>query len=552
MTEEFDYVVVGAGSAGCVLANRLSHDPSVRVLLLEAGGWDWHPLLRVPLGIGRIWGHDRFDWGYRTEPDADGRSIEVMRGKVIGGSHSINAMGHVRGNPVDYDRWSASGLHGWGYADLLPYFKKEESWEDGESEFRGGGGPITVRRTQGVDPLYSAYIEAGLCAGHPYTDDYNGAQQHGFGWGQWTIHKGRRHSTSRAYLHPVLGRRNLKVATHAHARKILIERGRAVGVTFSRRGNERTALASREVILCGGTINTPQLLMLSGVGDPNHLKQFGIEVKVPSVGVGLNLQDHYSVELRHERKRPGPLVTRTRVDRLVKDFALAYLAGEGPATDIPSGFMGFLKTDSALAIPDIQLLSRAAPLNAAAWFPGISSPWQDSFACRPILLRPKSQGHIRLRSSDPMDSVIIYPNFLSHPNDVATLTNGIKLLRDVAAQTPLAGFRGVEKLPGAHVRSDKDIGAFIRSRPATAHHPCGTCRMGTDTEAVLDGSLRVRGVDGLRVADASAMPDLVGGNINATVIAIAEKAADLIFSGSAHDSRTVEITRAQGRAGNTA
>jgi 4-pyridoxate dehydrogenase len=533
MTRAFDYIIVGAGSAGCVLANRLSADPAISVLLLEAGGWDWHPLLRVPLGVGRIWGFHRFDWGYETEPDGQGRRIEVARGKVIGGSHSINALGYIRGHRADYDRWAAQGLAGWSYADMLPYFKRAETWEGGETSLRGGGGPMYVRRTKDVDPLYGAYINAGLRAGHPFTDDYNGAQQHGFGWAQWTIRRGKRDSTARAYLHPVLRRRNLTVETHALANRIVLDRGRAVAVDYRRRGGNRSARAEREVIVCGGSINSPQLLMLSGIGDPDHLKEFGIATQVPAKGVGRNLQDHYSTGLFHERREPGPFVAATRVDRLAFNFARAYVAGTGPATDVPSGFMAFIKTDPSLPVPDIQLLFRSGSSNAGPWFPGIRPAWSDAFVCRPILLRPASRGWLRLRSADPAEAVRIQQNFLSDERDLPVLRAGLKLLRDVAAQAPLDPFRGREIGPGAGLRRDAELDDYIRARPATAHHPCGTCRMGADDDAVVEPTLKVRGIDGLRVADASVMPDLVGGNINATVIAIAEKAADLILGACA-------------------
>ncbi len=527
---EFDYVIVGAGSAGCVLAARLSEDPAVRVLLLEAGGWDWHPLLRIPLGVGRIWGFGRFDWGYHTEPElhAGGRRIETARGKVIGGSNSINAMGYIRGHRGDYDRWASRGLAGWSYADVLPYFKRAETWEDGETPYRGGGGPIYVRRTKDIDPLYDAYIAAGVRAGHPFTDDYNGAQQHGFGWAQWTIRQGRRDSTARAYLHPVLGRRNLTVHTGALARRIVLEGGRAVGVEFTQGGESEVARAAREVILCGGSINTPQLLMLSGIGDPDHLRELGIGVAMPLPGVGRNLQDHYAAGLFHERREAGPFVAATRFDRLAFNFARAYVAGSGPATDVPSGFMAFVKTDPSLAMPDIQFLFRSGPSSAGPWFPGIKPAWSDAFVCRPVLLRPASRGRILLRSADPADRVRIQQNFLSDARDLPVLRKGLKLLREVAAQPALDRFRGRELGPGADVQSDADLDSYIQSTGATAHHPCGTCRMGTDSDAVVDGSLRLRGVEGVRVADASVMPDLVGGNINAAVIMIAEKAADLI------------------------
>ncbi|AMN43968.1 GMC family oxidoreductase [Rhodoplanes sp. Z2-YC6860] len=529
-TPEFDYVIVGAGSAGCVLAGRLSADPSVRVLLLEAGGWDWHPLIRIPLGVGRIWGFDRFDWGYETEPEphAGGRRIETARGKVIGGSHSINAMGYIRGHRGDYDRWASHQLPGWSYEDVLPYFKRAETWEDGETPHRGGNGPLYVRKTKDLDPLYGAYIEAGLQAGHPFTEDYNGAEQHGFAWAQWTIRRGRRDTTARGYLHPALRRGNLAVCTNAPTQRIVLEGQRAVGVEFRRHGASQIVRAAREVIVCAGSINTPQLLMLSGIGDPDHLRQFSIDVRVPRRDVGCNLQDHYSTGLAHERREPGPFVAATRFDRLAFNFARAYVAGTGPATDVPSGFMAFVKTDPALAMPDIQFLFRSGPSNAGPWFPGIRSAWQDAFICRPILLRPKSRGTIRLRSADPNDRPRIQQNFLSDGRDLPVLRTGLRLLREVAAQPALKPFCGREIGPGDATKSDAEVDNYIRQNGATAHHPCGTCRMGADSEAVVDAELRVNGVEGLRIADASVMPDLVGGNINAAVIMIAEKAADMI------------------------
>ncbi len=528
---EFDYVVIGAGSAGCVIAQRLSADPDARVLLLEAGGWDWHPLIRIPLGVGRIWGFSRFDWGYETEPEphAAGRRIETARGKVVGGCHSINAMGHVRGHRDDYERWSRLGLPGWSYAQVLPYFKRAETWEGGESAYRGGDGPIYVRRGKSMDPLYEAYIQAGLKAGHPFTDDYNGAQQHGFAWAQWTIRNGRRDSTARAYLRPALRRKNLRVEVRALATQIAIDQDRAVAVHYEQRGCKITARAAREVILCAGAINTPQLLMLSGIGDPDHLGKFGIKARVPLRGVGCNLQDHCSTGLLHERLHAGPFVAATRADRLALNFARAYLAGSGPATDVPSGFMAFVKTDPGCPAPDIQFLFRSGSSDAGPWFPGIRRAWSDAFICRPILLRPKSRGRIRLRSDDPHDRVCIAQNFLAEEQDLITLRAGLKLLREVAAQASLAPFRGREIGPGAGVGSDAELDRYIRATLATAHHPCGTCRMGADQDAVVDASLMLRGVSNLRVVDASIMPDLVGGNINATVIMIAEKAADIIL-----------------------
>jgi choline dehydrogenase/4-pyridoxate dehydrogenase len=393
---------------------------------------------------------------------------------------------------------------------------------------RGGSGPLYVRRTKVADPLYDAYFDAGTRAGHPYTDDYNGAEQHGFAWCQWTISSGRRGSTAATYLRPALRRRNLAVRVRAHAMRLLIERGRAVGVEYLSHGRLTPVRAQREVLVSGGAINSPQLLMLSGIGDPEHLASVGIETVVGLRGVGQNLQDHYATILAHERKTPGPFVSFTRADRLMLGMARAYILGTGPATDVPSGFMAFLKTDPAIAAPDFQLIFRSAPPGARPWFPGWREAWQDGFACRPVLLHPESRGSIRLRAADPLASVLIRQNFLSTDKDVRTLRTAFRLTRDVAAMAPLDVLRGREVSPGPDARSDAEIDAHARATGITAHHPAGTCRMGVarDDRAVVDSDLRVHGVAGLRVIDASVMPDMVGGN--AAVIMIAEKAADLI------------------------
>ncbi|HMH52763.1 MAG TPA: choline dehydrogenase [Candidatus Acidoferrum sp.] len=527
----YDYVIVGAGSAGCVLAYRLTADPSVRVLLLEAGGRDTHPLIHIPIGLGKIWERRLFDWGYDTEPEPrlDNRRIEAMRGKVLGGSSSINVMAYVRGHRGDYGRWADHGARGWSYADVLPYFKRCESWEKGENTWRGGSGPLGVIDSRNRDPLFDAWLVAAQEADWPFTQDYNGKEQEGFGVGQWTIRAGRRCSAAVAFLRPAMRRPNLTVETGALATRVLLEGTRAVGIEYARSGRVQQARAAREVLLSGGVFNSPQLLMLSGIGDAEHLREVGIEPRVPLAGVGRNLQDHLSVDVHHLRQGRGPFHAEMRLDRLVVDMARAYLFGTGPGTVLPSRLHAFLKTRRELPVPDIQFLFRGAPTRAHPWFPGVRPAYEDSFGIRPVMLHPESRGMLRLRSNDPTAPVRIIQNFLATDKDVRTIREGVKLARDIARRKGLDPFRGREVSPGPDCRSDAEIDAFVRRTAITAHHPCATCRMGGDEDAVLDPELRVRGVDGLRVVDASAMPDLVSGNINACVLMIAEKASDLLL-----------------------
>ena len=526
----FDYIVIGAGSAGCVLANRLTEDRDASVLLLEAGGWDRDPMIRIPLGWGKILEQRRHDWGYFTEPEPrlEDRRIETARGKVIGGSSSINAMAYVRGNRADYDRWRQMGLAGWSHDDVLPYFQRSEAWEGGADEHRGGGGPLRTRLSVYRDPLVEAYLEAARAAGYPVVADYNGASQDGFARIQQTIADGRRWSAAVAYLRPALRRPNLRVETGALTSRIVIEGGRAAGVEYLRDGRRSAARAEREVIVSGGTINSPQILMLSGIGDAAHLESVGIEPVVDRPQVGENLQDHLSAIVEYERPAPGPFRDRMRIDRLGVDMARAWLFGRGPATDLPGAFLAFLKTRPELEMPDVQFLFRLLPAATWPWCPGFRRSWRDGFACRPVLLRPESRGTVRLASKDPADPVRIRQNFLDSENDKRTLRDGFRIAREIASQPALDPFRGAETSPGAEIRSDDEIDAHIRATSATAHHPAGTCRMGIDRDAVVDAELKVVGVDRLRVVDASVMPDLVGGNINAPVIMIAERAADLI------------------------
>src|SRR5882757_11011575 len=405
----YDYIIVGAGSAGCVLANRLSEDDGATVLLLEAGPRDIHPYISIPLGMGRMHESRMFDWGFETEaePSLNGRRIEAMRGKVLGGSSSINVMAYTRGNRRDYDRWAQKGARGWSYADVLPYFRRAETWEGGENPWRGGSGPLGTEYAKTPDKIFEAWVEAGKGVGIPPNPDYNGQTQEGFGRGQYTIRDGRRSSSARAYLRPARKRPNLTVETGAHATRVTTTGTRATGVDYvTDTGDFKHAQADREVIVSTGAFNAPQLLMLSGVGPAAHLRDMGIAC-IADLPVGTNLQDHLGAYMTYERPNPGAFHGEMRFDKMAVNMLRAYFFGSGPATVVPGGLHAFIKTRPELSVPDIEFMFRGAPPEAALWFPGWKKRYADGYGIRPALLHPDSRGEVLLRSADPSDKVRI-------------------------------------------------------------------------------------------------------------------------------------------------
>ncbi|MGC4062925.1 MAG: choline dehydrogenase [Aquabacterium sp.] len=525
----YDHVIVGAGSAGCVLAARLTEDPNTRVCLLEAGPADTHPLIHMPLGIAWMMRSKTLNWGFRTEGESElsGRRLFWPRGRVLGGSSSTNAMCYTRGHAHDYDAWAALGNAGWGYQDVLPYFRRAENHERGEDDFHGVGGPLNVAELRSPNPLTRAFVQAGVQAGLPFNDDFNGARQEGVGIYQVTQRNGRRWSVAAAYLGMAKGRENLTILTGAHARRVIFEGLRAVGVEYVRQGKIEQVRAAREVILSAGAIQSPQLLMLSGVGDQSELKAHGIVPVHDLPGVGKNLQDHLDVIQVHGCIQAVSMgITPRNLARGAWELGKYLHKGEGMFTSNAAEGGAFAKSSPHEPIPDLQF--HFSPMRLSNHGLDLGYWFGDGYSLHVCALRPKSVGEIRLHSADPMAAPAIVANYLTHPDDMACMVKGVRLSQKILAAPAFEPYRGKSLIPLQTLASDEDIRQFIRDRAETIYHPVGTCKMGHDPMAVVDSGLRVHGLLGLRVVDASIMPLLVGGNTNAPTVMIAEKAADAI------------------------
>ena len=523
--KDFDYIVVGAGSSGCVIANRLSKNPSNSVLLIEAGGDDWNPMIHIPIMCGVLYPKKINNWFYKSQPDPNlkNRQIFLPRGKVLGGSSAINGMVYIRGHQNDYDLWRQSGCEGWAFKDVLPYFTKSENHSSRKDNFHGENGPVGVRTGNTENELFDAFINAGHSAGYPICDDFNGESQEGFGRYDFTIKNGRRQSTSVAYLKGIKNRKNLKILKHAHAKKIIFSNNEAEGLVYKRFGSDRKVFANKEIILSLGTFNSPTLLQVSGIGDEKDLNELGIEAIHNLPGVGKNLQDHVAVYVQHFCKKPITIKSMFRPDVASKAFLEAVFFGTGPVAAFPLEAGGFVRTRPELDMPDIQF----------HFCPGLGPdmPGSDKhgFFSNICQLRPNSRGWVTASSKSNELPPKINTNFLSHEDDLRTLRDGVNILRKVFSQPAFDSLKSDEVSPGKEIESEESLNNWIKETAETIYHPVGTCKMGIDIMSVVDPKLKVIGTENLRVADASIMPTLVGGNTNAPSMMIGEKASNLIL-----------------------
>jgi len=529
MTDTFDFIIVGAGSAGCAMASRLSEDPKNRVLVLEFGGTDVGPLIQMPAALSYPMNMPIYDWGYESEPEPHlgGRRLATPRGKVIGGSSSINGMVYVRGHACDFDTWEEMGASGWGYRHVLPYYKRQEQNPQGQAGWRGTDGPLHVKRGTKWNPLFHAFRDAGHQAGYELTEDYNGEKQEGFGDMEMTVHKGRRWSAANAYLKPALKRGNLDLIKGALVRKVLIENNRAVGVEFETGGEIREVKAEREVILSASSINSPKILMLSGIGPAAQLSELGIDVVTDRPGVGANLQDHLELYIQQACSQPITLYKHWNLfsKAMIGAQWLFFKNGLGASNQFES--CAFIRSRAGVKYPDIQYHF----LPFAVRYDGQAAAEGHGFQAHVGPMRSKSRGRVSLTSSDPKAKPSILFNYMSHDEDWEDFRTCIRLTREIFGQEAFADYRGKEIQPGDKVQSDEQLNDFIREHVESAYHPCGTCRMGAkdDPLAVVDPECRVIGVDGLRVADSSIFPLITNGNLNGPSIMVGEKASDHIL-----------------------